>query len=139
MMNQAGEPKFAYPVDRSLFNLQGILSATPTPVINSSSATIGLLNPFASKTRRYDLTGTFESIDVPVLNNFKHFGAFAAAGDSGAVVVGPKGEFVGLVTGGAGRADSESVDITYITPMHWLWEEVILAKFPGASLYFDEQ
>ncbi|KII91959.1 hypothetical protein PLICRDRAFT_52060 [Plicaturopsis crispa FD-325 SS-3] len=33
---------------------------------------------------------------------------------------------------------AESIDIAYVTPMHWLWNETILVKFPGASLYFDE-
>jgi hypothetical protein len=146
---------FDYPVDRHLFKLWGILTAEqiihPTGkdfdhipvrfVIKNgytTGTTIGRLNRFESKVRIYGLTGTFDSTEAPVLPYGKnqYFGAFSRGGDSGAVVGCPNGEFVSLLTGGTGP--SESVDITYTTPMHWLWVEVILVKFPGANLYFDE-
>lgn len=142
---------FDYPLDRHLFKLWGILPAErishPTSkdvplrfVIKNGSTTgttIGRLSRFQSKVRMYGLTGTFDSTETPVLNygTNPYFGSFSEDGDSGAVVCGPNGEFVSILTSGAGNA--ESVDITYTTPMHWLWDEVILARFPGASLYFD--
>ncbi|KAI5999758.1 hypothetical protein F5J12DRAFT_784536 [Pisolithus orientalis] len=42
------------------------------------------------------------------------------------------GEFGGLLTGGSGRTDSS--DITYATPMFWLWL-IIKAEFSNANLY----
>lgn len=153
MYNQVDDKfDFDYPVDRNLFKLSGILTAEQITgkdfddipvrfVIKNgykTGTTIGRLNRFESKVRIYGLTGTFDSIEAPVLpyGKNRYFGAFSKGGDSGAVVVGPNGEFVSLLTGGTGP--SESVDITYTTPMHWLWGEVILVKFPDANLYFGE-
>ncbi|KAI0706809.1 hypothetical protein C8T65DRAFT_740514 [Cerioporus squamosus] len=147
---RVGASHFRYPVDRHLFKLRGILTAeqishptgkdsddTPVRFVikngHSTGTTIGRLNRFESKVRKYDLTGTFDSTAAPVLpyGKNKHFGAFSGGGDSGSIVAGPKGEFVSLLTGGTGPP--ESVDITYTTPMYWLWDEVILAKFPVPS------
>lgn len=146
---------FDYPLDRHLFKLKGILTATQIShpigkdfdgipvwfVIKNGSTTgttIGRLNQFESKTRIYGPLSSFESIEAPVIpyGKNKYFGAFSEGGDSGALIASPNGNFVSLLTGGTGP--SESVDITYATPIHWLWEEVILVKFPGASLYFDD-
>lgn len=146
---------FDYPVDRHLFKLWGILTAEqishPTGkdfddipmqfIIKNSyktGTTIGCLNRFESKVRRYGLTGTFNSTEAPVLHysKNKYFGAFSRGGDSGSIVASPKGEFISLLTGGTGPSDS--VDITYTTLMHWLWDKLILVKFPGANLYFNK-
>ena len=56
-------------------------------------------------------------------------------GDSGAFIAGPEAKFTALLTGGTGPTDS--TDITYGTPMWWLWEDVIKPEFPGANLSFD--
>lgn len=143
---------FMYPMDRRLLKLQGILTAeqptikdsdgTPVRLVikngHKTGTTIGRMSRFESKTRLYGLTGIFESIESPVLpyGENKHFAAFSGVGDSGSIVAGSKGEFVSLLTGGAGTSDS--VDITYTTPMDWLWNDVILNKFPGANLYFEQ-
>ncbi|KDQ63439.1 hypothetical protein JAAARDRAFT_169256 [Jaapia argillacea MUCL 33604] len=155
MYGRFDEFDFDYPVDRHLFKLWGILTAEQInhPTVKdfddipvrfvikngySTGTTIGRLNRFESKTRMYGLTGTFDSIEAPVLPYGKnqYFDTFSRGGDSGSIVAGPKGEFVSLLTGGTGP--SESVDITFTTPMHWLWNELILVKFPGANLNFDE-
>jgi hypothetical protein len=154
MYDRVDKSNFHYPLDHRLFKLWGILTAEqinhPTTkgfvdipvrfVIKNgyqTGTTIGRLSRFESKVRHYGLTGTFNSTEAPVLpyGRNPHFGAFSEGGDSGAIVCGPNGEFVSLLTSGAGA--SESVDITYTTPIHWLWHKVILDKFPDANLYFD--
>ena len=57
------------------------------------------------------------------------------AGDSGSIMVDAHGKFVALLTGGTGPTDSS--DVTFGTPMHWLWD-IIKAQFSGASLYFED-
>ena len=59
-------------------------------------------------------------------------GEFANSGDSGSMIVSPTGEYGGLLTGGSGRTP-DLPDLTYATPMFWLWP-VIKAQFPNASL-----
>jgi hypothetical protein len=51
--------------------------------------------------------------------------------DSGSIIVDATGMFVALLTTGAGITDS--TDITYGSPMYWLWD-VIKERFPGASV-----
>jgi hypothetical protein len=159
MMRDRADDKhhFEYPLDRHLFKLRGILTAEqmthPTAkdfdnipvrlVIKNgymTGTTIGRLSRFLSKVRLYGLTGTFDSTEAPVFpyGKNKYFGAFSENGDSGAAVGaadGPEGKYASLLTGGTGS--SESVDITYTTPMYWLWYKVIVDKFPGANLNFD--
>jgi len=154
-VDEANELDFEYPLDRHLFKLQGILTAEeikkPTAkdfdgipvrfVIKNgykTATTIGRMSRFESKTRLYDLTGTFESVEATVLPYGKnqYFTAFSRGGDSGSIVGDPKGKFVSLLTGGTGPSDS--VDLTYTTPMHWLWNGLILVKYPGANLCFEE-
>ncbi|KAI6154798.1 hypothetical protein BKA82DRAFT_23219 [Pisolithus tinctorius] len=60
---------------------------------------------------------------------------FSMYGDSGSIIVDALGKFVALLTGGTGPTDSS--DIMSGTPMHWLWD-VIKTRFPGASLYFED-
>ena len=162
MYHREGEQyDFEYPLDRNLFKLQGILNAEqmthPTAkdfngnlvrlVIKNgytTGITIDFLSRFLSRVRLYGLTGTFDSIEAPVLpySENKYFGAFSRGGDSGAIVgasVGtadcPEGMYASLLTGGTGPSDR--VDITYTTPLNWLWYKVIVAKFPGAVLYWN--
>jgi len=42
------------------------------------------------------------------------------------------GRMSGVLNGGAGR--TEFSDVTYVTPMWWLWSRV-QAQFPNAKLY----
>ncbi|TFK49387.1 hypothetical protein OE88DRAFT_422270 [Heliocybe sulcata] len=59
-------------------------------------------------------------------------GAFSARGDSGSIIVDGLGRIGGLLTGGAGK--TETSDVTYRTPMFWLWPR-IKQHFPHAHLY----
>jgi hypothetical protein len=154
-VDETNEIDFEYPLDRHLFKLQGILTAEeikkPTAkdfdgipvrfVIKNgykAATTIGRMSRFESKIRLHGLTGTFESVEATVLPYGKnqYFTTFSRGGDSGSIVGDAKRKFISLLTGGTGPSDA--VDITYTTPMHWLWDELILVKFPGANLYFDE-
>lgn len=103
----------------------------------STGTTIGCLNGFLSRTRRYTPIGTFDSIDTAVLSYDDESGMFSRGGDSGAAIVGSNNEFVAMLNGGAGT--SKDCDITYGTPMQWLWNNVIKPEFPDAILFFDSK
>ncbi|KAI0041415.1 hypothetical protein FA95DRAFT_1501512 [Auriscalpium vulgare] len=152
MRNRADpQPEFYYPEDR-LFKLRDILTheqirqpnnrdSKDDPVRfvikrgQASLTTIGCLVEFESHERRYSIGGPFDSVEAAIYPYDNHSGTFSRGGDSGALIAGAGAEFVALLTGGTGS--TESSDITYGTPMHWLWEDVIEPQFPGASLYFD--
>lgn len=53
-------------------------------------------------------------------------------GDSDSMVADGLGRMSGVLNGGAGR--TEFSDVTYVTPMWWLWSRV-QAQFPNAKLY----
>jgi hypothetical protein len=152
----AGMPSdFRFPFD-SLLELRGILSAEEIQTPNdrdrkgdpirhvakcglASATTIGCLTGFKSHVRRYFALGSRDSVEAAVYphNNNSHnndSGPFSKAGDSGSVIVDARGKFVALLTSGTGPTDTS--DITYGSPMHWLWD-IIKAEFPGADLYFD--
>ncbi|TFY67632.1 hypothetical protein EVG20_g3871 [Dentipellis fragilis] len=59
-------------------------------------------------------------------------GVFSAPGDSGTMVADGLGRMGGILNGGAGK--TESSDVTYATPMWWIWPRV-KAEFPHANLY----
>jgi hypothetical protein len=59
-------------------------------------------------------------------------GAFSAPCDSGSIIVDGLGRIGGLLTGGTGK--TETSDVTYATPMWWLWPR-IKKQFPDAHLY----
>lgn len=139
-------PEFVYPED-GIFKLRGILSEEQirmTPARNSvhrvikrgitTLTTVGGLTGFESHTRHYFATGNVDSIEAVIIPHGDSSGPFSKGGDSGSIIVDAMGRFVALLTGGTGTTDSS--DITYGTPMHWLWL-VILTKFPDANLYWD--
>jgi len=143
--------EFDYP-DNRLYKLQRILSAAQIKQPNgqdlkgdpvryviknghTTATTIGRLNGFESHVRHYSILGSFNSIEAAVYSYDNDSGSFSKGGDSGAQVAGADGEFGLELTGGAGP--TESSDVTYCTPMFWLWYDVIKPEFQGASLYFD--
>ncbi|KAF8916897.1 hypothetical protein CPB85DRAFT_1288524 [Mucidula mucida] len=125
---------------KRLYKIRGILNTkelrTPTTkgepiqyVIKcglNTRTTIGCLNGFESHVRRYFLQGSRDSVEQhePV--------PFARRGDSGSIIVDTLGRFVALL--GAGTDYS---DVTYASPMFWLWE-TIKVEFPGADLCFED-
>lgn len=97
--------------------------------------TIGCLNGFESNVRRYFALGSRNSVEAAVYAYDSNSGPFSSHGDSGSIIVDAAGKFVALLTSGTGPTDSS--DITYGSPIHWLWE-IIKAEFPSASLCFEE-
>jgi hypothetical protein len=102
---------------------------------HTTGTTVGRLNGYESHKRQYDAFGTFDSIEAAIYPYDNNSPAFSRAGDSGAAIVGTDNDFVALLTGGSGV--TESSDITYGTPMEWLWKKIIKTKFPGAVVLFD--
>ena len=95
--------------------------------------TIGRATGFFSYAREYFANQTRrDSIEWAILPYDNDSGAFSKGGDSGSIIASATGEFGGLLTGGSGK--TESSDITYATPIFWLWP-IIRAKFPNANLH----
>lgn len=95
--------------------------------------TIGRATGCFSYAREYFSNQTHrDSIEWAILPYDSDSGAFSKGGDSGSMIACGTGEFGGLLTGGSGRM--ESSDITYATPMFWLWL-IIKAEFSNANLY----
>ena len=139
--------EFVYPPE-GLFELRGILTQEEIRTPNNKTlqgdpirrvikrgfttlTTVGGLSGFSSYARRYFTTGNLDSVEATIHPH--NSCPFSKRGDSGSAIVDAKGRFVALLTGGTGKTDS--LDITYGTPMHWLWP-LILAKFDGANLYW---
>ena len=145
-----GIGNFNYPSNR-LLKLRGILSAEeicpPNPLPEeppiqyvikrglTTFTTIGRLNGFESHVRRYSVLGNRDSVEAAVHSYNNKSGPFSKDGDSGSIIVDALGKFVALLTGGSGLTDAS--DITYGSPMYWLWE-IIKVQFPGANLSFDD-
>ena len=142
---------FHYPAER-LLELRGILSAEEMRTPNNKDrkgdpmryvikhghttlTTIGCLTGFESHVRRYFALGSRDSVEASVYAYDNDSGPFSKSGDSGSIIVDARGKFVALLTSGTGPTDSS--DITFGSPMHWLWE-IIEAEFPGANLYFED-
>ncbi|KAJ1306713.1 hypothetical protein OPQ81_007703 [Rhizoctonia solani] len=143
--------EFDYPEDR-LFRLRAILSADEISDPNNQDhngdpvrfvikrglttrTTIGRLTGFESHARRYTVLGHLDSLEAAIYPYDNDSGPFSRGGDSGSLIADSLAKFGALLTGGTGTTDSS--DITYVTPMYWLWNEVVKPKFPGATLYFD--
>jgi hypothetical protein len=142
---------FDYPAER-LLELRGILSAEEIRTPNNKDhkgdpmryvlkrglttlTTIGCLNGFESHVRRYFTLGNCDSVEAAVYPYDNDSGPFSRRGDSGSIIVDALGKFVALLTGGTGPTDSS--DITFGSPMYWLWE-IIKAEFRSANLYFED-
>jgi len=141
---------FDYPAE-PLLELRGILSAEEIRTPNNKDhkgdpmryvikrglttlTTIGCLTGFESHVRRYFALGSGDSVEAAVDPYDNDSGPFSSGGGSGSIIVDALGKFVALLTGGTGPTDSS--DITFGSPMYWLWE-IIMAQFPGANLYFE--
>ncbi|KAG8729944.1 hypothetical protein FRC10_003284 [Ceratobasidium sp. 414] len=96
---------------------------------NATDVTIGRATGIFSFVRD-DKTG-HESQEWAIYNYNNKSGVFSARGDSGSIIVDGLGRIGGLLTGGAGK--TETSDVTYATPMWWLWPR-IKQKFPNAHL-----
>jgi len=100
---------------------------------STTGTTVGRANGLESFTRTYSDYGIeHTSNEIAVLPYDRAHGRFSDAGDSGSIVLARDGRIVGLLTGGAGPSDENS--ITYLTPYWWL-EKQIKAKFPDCFLY----
>jgi hypothetical protein len=73
-----------------------------------------------------------ESKEWAIYNYDSTSGVFSDSGDSGSIIVDGLGRIGGLLTGGTGK--TERLDVTYATPMWWLWER-IKKRFPDAKLF----
>jgi hypothetical protein len=97
---------------------------------NATGVTIGRATGIFSFVRDDDTAQ--ESMEWAIYNYDNNSGVFSALGDSGSIVVDGLGRIGGLLTGGTGKA--ETSDVTYATPMWWLWPR-IKQHFPNAHLY----
>lgn len=97
---------------------------------NATDVTIGRATGIFSFVRD-DETGQ-ESMEWAIYNYNNKSGVFSAPGDSGSIIVDGLGRIGGLLTGGTGK--TETSDVTYATPMWWLWPR-IKQHFPNAHLY----
>ena len=139
--NQHNPNGFTYPLDR-LLHLSGTIPEeemhNPTlldkndepflPVLkrgNATKLTVGHANTLASFIHIYFNDGDHEpetSMEWAILPHECRSGPFSAKGDSGSIIVDGLGRVGGLLTGGSGT--TESFDITYATPIHFLLAEM---------------
>ena len=103
---------------------------------HTTGTTIGRLTGFESHKRQYGVAGTFDSIEAAIYPYDSGSSVFSRSGDSGSAIVGADNDIIALLTGGSGATDSP--DVTYGTPMEWLWNQIIKNKFPSAVLFFDD-
>lgn len=97
--------------------------------------TIGCLSGFESHVRHYSTLGVRNSVEAAIYPYDNNSGPSSRGGDSGSAIFDALGGLAALLTGGTGSTNSS--DITFGTPMYWLWE-IIKAHFPGANLYFED-
>lgn len=102
----------------------------------TTNTTVGTLSRFISFVRKYNISGTLESLELAILPHENITGTFSKGGDSGSMGVSAKGAYVGKVSGGTNKG-TDGTDITYATLFEYDWE-LILAEFPGANLYWDD-
>lgn len=96
----------------------------------TTGVTIGRATGIFSFVRDED-TGEV-SKEWAIVNYDNTSSVFSAPGDSGSIIADGFGRIGGIITGGAGK--TETFDVTYATPMWWLWPR-IKKHFPEANLY----
>ncbi|GBE77290.1 hypothetical protein SCP_0101630 [Sparassis crispa] len=96
---------------------------------NATDITIGRATGIFSFVRDDDTAQ--ESMEWAIYNYDNKSDVFSAPGDSGSIIVDGLGRIGGLLTGGTGK--TETSDVTYATPMWWLWPR-IKQHFPNAHL-----
>jgi hypothetical protein len=82
--------------------------------------TISCLTGFESHVRRYFTLGSRYSMEAAVYLYDNDSGPFSKGGDSGSIIVNALGKFIALLTCSMGPTNSS--DIMFGSPMHWLWE-----------------
>src|SRR5258708_7172147 len=91
---------------------------------NATGVTIG---------REYFNNNTHQtSMEWAILPYDNNSGVFSAPGDSGSIIVDGRGHFGDLLTGGAGK--TESSDVTYTTPLFWVFPRIEANGFPDPHL-----
>jgi hypothetical protein len=100
----------------------------------ATGVTIGRATGIFSYVREYFNNNTHHtSMEWAILPYDHKSGVFSARGDSGSVIADGRGRIGGLLTGGAGKTDS--TDITYATPLYWLFPRIKANGYPNAHLY----
>ncbi|GJJ10265.1 hypothetical protein Clacol_004491 [Clathrus columnatus] len=145
--------EFKYPIDGHL-KLKGMLTADDINNPNTldstgnrirrvlkrgfkTNTTVGTLSRFMSFVRHYFTNGgIMESLELPILPHESETGTFSKGGDSGAVIVSPSGEFVGLLTSGTNKG-TDGTDITFATLFKYIWD-LVLEQYPGTNLYWED-
>jgi hypothetical protein len=90
----------------------------------TSGWTCGSLNELRSDIRQVYLgypefvTTEWCVINIPGLNNFSYHG------DSGSTVIDFEGKIIGLIHSGNGQREHFSAEITYVTPMQWIIDDI---------------
>ncbi|KAJ7572147.1 hypothetical protein C8J56DRAFT_1009222 [Mycena floridula] len=102
----------------------------------TTKTTVGTLSGFMSHVRwSISLGRHCDTIKMAILPHDKASRPFSKGGDSGSLIVDTLGRAVALFTGGAGVSNSS--DITFGTPMEWVWE-LIKDEYPGANFYCSD-
>jgi hypothetical protein len=102
---------------------------------NATGVTIGRATGIFSFTREYFTNNTHQtSMEWAIFPYDKKSGVFSALGDSGSIIVDGRGRIGGLLTAGAGKTCTESLDVTYATPFFWLFPRIKANGFPNAHL-----
>jgi hypothetical protein len=101
---------------------------------SGTGVTIGRATGIFSYVREYFCNNTHHTSKEWAILPYDHkSGAFSAPGDSGSIIADGQGRIGGLLTGGAGKR--EDADITYATPLFWLFPRIKENGFPNAHLY----
>ena len=101
---------------------------------NSTGVTIGRATGIFSFVRQHFENGTHVSSTEWAILPYDHkSGVFSAPGDSGSIIADGRGRIGGILTSGSG--ETESSDITYATPLFWLFPRIKGNGFPDAHLY----
>jgi hypothetical protein len=103
---------------------------------NATGTTIGHANGVFSIVRNYfnDPSTNQTSMEWGIMNYDSESEVFSEPADSGAIIADIHGHIGGMLTGGCGKTDSESPDMTYATPFWWFLEHIRANGFPNAHL-----